>query len=444
MKKKIERCISKTRGGELPVVINIMKKILIIEKQTSTRQLLIQLLEKKSAYLFSVEDGSSALALLKERSFDLIFSDFKGIEALKGKRQLSMNIPLVFLKELHEKKRKDVNAILEKPFAASDLEKIFTQMSIQKNHQVIIGESPLMKEVLIQVEKIAKSHSNIFICGESGTGKEVIASMIHQKSKRASSPFIRVNCAALSDTLIESEFFGHEKGAFTGAHTKRIGRFELADSGTLLLDEISEIPASLQAKLLRVVQEQEFERVGAANPISIDVRLISTSNRNMKEAVKKGEFREDLYYRLNVIPIFLPPLRKRFEDILPLAEHFLKQVCEKNQINQKTFSETVKKDLLAYQWPGNIRELRNVVEYAVIISDSDTIEKKDLLLEIPQKSEERVETFKMNLSLKEVEKEHILAMLKTCHDNRAHAANKLGISIRTLRNKLKEYLHQSF
>lgn len=418
-----------------------MKKILIIEKQTPARQLLMQLLKNKPIQLFSVEDGSGALELLKKRSFDVIFSDGKGIETLMRTGRRPLGTPLIFLKELHESLRADVDATLEKPFETSHLEKVMAELSHQKKAlSAVIAESPAMKQILKRVEKIAKSHSNIFICGESGTGKEVIASMVHAYSKRAAASFIRVNCAALPDSLIESEFFGHEKGAFTGAHSKRIGRFELADKGTLLLDEISEIPAALQAKLLRVVQEQEFERVGAAEPIHIDVRLISTSNRNMQEAIKEGHFREDLYYRLNVIPIFLPPLRERPEDILPLAEHFLKEVCYKNQMPLKTFSKKAQQKLLACKWPGNIRQLRNAVEYSVIMNESEEIEGDHLFFEEPQKLKETVEST-AGLPLKEVEKRHILSTLKACHDNRTHAAKMLGISVRTLRNKLKEYLN---
>ena len=427
-------------AGKSSPLGNSMKRILIIEKQMPARQLLMEWLKKKSMQLFSVEDGSGALELLQKRSFDMIFSDFKGIETLIRARSRPANIPLIFLKELHDKMRTDVDATLEKPFEISHLEKILRGVGPRKAPPAIIAESATMKQILMQVEKMAKSHSNIFICGESGTGKEVIASMIHAYSKRSSFPFIRVNCAALPDTLIESEFFGHEKGAFTGAHTKRIGRFELADKGTLLLDEISEIPAALQAKLLRVVQEQEFERVGAAKPVPVDVRIVSTSNRDMKLAIKNGAFREDLYYRLNVIPIYLPPLRERTEDILPLAEYFLKEVCQKNQTAQKMFTERAKKKLLVCKWPGNIRQLRNVIEYSVIMNDADEIEGDHLFFEEPQNFEENHDLSTIGLSLKEVEKRHIFATLKACHDNRTHAAEKLGISVRTLRNKLKAYL----
>lgn len=415
-----------------------MERVLIIEREVSARQILMQMLKGKSVQLFSVSDGSSALELLKKYSFDLILSDAQGIDILNRSKRAPLKVPLIFLKKLLDESRKDVHGILEKPFEEARLEQAILTAKQQKNpFSQIIAESSAMKEILRQIEKIAKSHSNIFIFGESGTGKEVIANIIHASSKRASFPFIRVNCAALPDTLIESEFFGHEKGAFTGAYAKRIGRFELSDKGTLLLDEISEIPASLQAKLLRVVQEQEFERVGGVHPIPVDVRLISTSNRDMKEAIKKKQFREDLYYRLNVIPLYLPPLRERKEDIWPLASYFLHLVCHQNQTPLKTISERGKEKLLSYHWPGNIRQLRNVIEYSVIMDDLGQIDEEHLFFEEPCGKEERFLASFVGMSLKELEKKHILATLKACDNNRTDAARKLGIHVRTLRNKLK-------
>ncbi len=416
-----------------------MKKILIIERQIADRELLTEWLRKKSIQTVSVEGGGTALELLQNSSFDVIFSDLKGIEMLKRTKKRPPKTPLVFLKKKGEHQRKDVEITIEKPLEISRLENSFSEIRTQKSRCEIIAESPLMQKILRRVEKIAISHSNIFICGQSGTGKEVIASMIHAGSKRSSFPFIRVNCAALSDTLIESEFFGHEKGAFTGAHTQRIGRFELSNQGTLLLDEVSEIPASLQAKLLRVVQEQEFERVGATSPIPIDVRLISTSNRDMKSAIQNKEFREDLYYRLNVIPIYLPSLEKRREDIIPLAYHFLKEVCQKNHLSLKTFSSKAKKVLVNCKWPGNIRQLRNVIEYAAITSDVDEIGERQLFFDEIELCEEKKSCFASDLCLKEVEKLHILSTLKAYQGNRTHAAKQLGISVRTLRSKLKMY-----
>jgi len=416
-----------------------MKKILIIEKQSAARECLMRLLKNASDQLFVVEDGASAASLLKKWSFDFIFSDLSGIQSLTRMDRRPLGTPLIFLKELHEKGRHDVEATLEKPLEVSALETLLRGFEAsRKKAKEVIAKSPAMKQLLKQIEKIAKTHSNVFICGESGTGKEVIASLIHAQSKRSSHPFIRVNCAALPDTLIESEFFGHEKGAFTGAHTKRMGRFELADQGTLLLDEISEVPAALQAKLLRVVQEQEFERVGGTNSIPVDVRLISTSNRNMKEAIQNKEFRDDLYYRLNVIPLYLPALRERPEDILPLADHFLKEFCEKNQFPLKVLTKGAKKKLLASKWPGNIRQLRNVVEYAVIMQEGEEIDETHLFFEEMEQLPEAIESFSVEQSLKEVETKHILATLKACQNNRTLAAKKLGIHVRTLRNKLRD------
>lgn len=302
----------------------------------------------------------------------------------------------------------------------------------------IIAVSEKMLKIVEDIEKIAKSSANVFISGESGTGKEVIAKLIHAFSKRKQNPFIRVNCAALPDTLIESEFFGHEKGAFTGAMGRRLGRFELAHLGTLLLDEVSEIPLHLQAKLLRAVQEQEFERLGGMSSIKVDVRLISTSNRVMKSAIEEKSFREDLYYRLNVIPIHLPPLRERKEDILPLAIHFLKKFCAQNQIEEKTFSTEAKEKLLDYSWPGNIRELSNTMEHLAAMNLNAQIESQDITLDLKNPSKE-VPDLQPGTPLKELEKVHILNTLKSMQNNKSLTAKALGITTRTLRNKLKEY-----
>ena len=231
-----------------------------------------------------------------------------------------------------------------------------------------------MKRVLQDLEKIAKSQASVFITGESGTGKEVIASAIHQLSTRSAFPFIKVNCAAIPETLIESEFFGHEKGSFTGARIRKTGRFELADKGTILLDEVTEIPLSLQPKLLRAIQEQEFERVGGTRPIHVNLRFLATSNRNMSEAIETKIFREDLFYRLNVVPIHLPSLRQRTEDIIPLANFFIKRFCTENHKPQKKLTEQAIQKLLAYHWPGNVRELANIIERTVVFDFEEEID----------------------------------------------------------------------
>jgi two-component system response regulator AtoC len=301
--------------------------------------------------------------------------------------------------------------------------------------QRIISESPSMKKILADIPNIALSHANIFITGETGTGKEVIAQAIHSHSARSQCPFIKVNCAAVPDTLIESEFFGHEKGSFTGANAQHRGRFELADSGTLLLDEVTEIPLLLQAKLLRVVQEQEVERIGGTSPIKIDVRLISTSNHGISSAINQKLLREDLYYRLNVIPIHLLPLRDRVEDILPLTDYYLEKMCHQNGRPLKTLTADARQKLLDYQWPGNVRELANVLERAIIMSPSTTIT-PDLLL-IDQHSLKP--SLPIGLSLEQLEQQFILQTFEACQGNRKKTATQLGISLRTLATKLKNY-----
>jgi two-component system response regulator AtoC len=256
-----------------------------------------------------------------------------------------------------------------------------------------------------------------------------MAHLVHYNSLRKNQPFIKVNCAAVPDTLIESEFFGHEKGAFTGAANKRLGRFELANGGTLLLDEVTEIPLALQPKLLRVIQEMEFERVGGTKPIQVDVRLIATSNRNMKEALTNKVLREDLYYRLNVVPVVLPPLRERQEDIIPLAEHLMEKMCRENHLEHKTLSEKAQKKLMGYHWPGNVRELANVIERAVVMGKGKVVQGELLHLENAEPLE---------LTLEELERQLIEKTVLT-HPTKAQAAEKLGISVKTLRDKLEQY-----
>jgi two-component system response regulator AtoC len=310
---------------------------------------------------------------------------------------------------------------------------------IKKKH-VLIAESEPMKKILSDVSKIAISSSSVFISGESGTGKEMIAHAIHTQSHRASQPFIKVNCAAIPTTLLESEFFGHEKGAFTGALNRKLGRFELAHKGTLLLDEITEIPLELQAKLLRAVQEMEIERLGSIRSIPIDVRLISTTNRSMKEAIEQKIFREDLYYRLNVVPIHIPPLRERREDILPLAEFFLNSLCEKNRKIPKNFSPSAQQKLLEHHWPGNIRELANVIERTVVMHPFETIEAPHLYIDLScPVSFQQSSSLPIGLTLAELEKRLIFETLAHEGNNRTKTAQVLGISIRTLRNKLHSY-----
>ncbi len=322
-----------------------------------------------------------------------------------------------------------------------------------------ISKNKRMQSILKIVESAAKSRSTVLIRGESGVGKELIARMIHEKSSRHNEPFIAINCAALPENLLESELFGHEKGSFTGAIATKQGKFELANNGTILLDEITEMDFPLQAKLLRVLQEREIDRVGGKEPIKIDIRVIATTNRNMKAIIEENKFREDLYYRLNVIPILIPPLRERKDDIPILTNHFIKKHCEMNNIPIKKITEKALRKLLSYHWPGNVRELENIVERAVIVCPNNVIDENYILFEEELENLYNNDFFEKNeelnvnenskesdplkikpgTTISEMERKLIIETLKHVNANRTVAAELLGISVRTLRNKLNEY-----
>ena len=306
-----------------------------------------------------------------------------------------------------------------------------------------------MENLRALIRKVARTQATVLIQGESGTGKELVARALYRESPRAEMPFIKVNCAAVPENLIESEFFGHEKGAFTGALNKREGRFELAHGGTILLDEISEISPAVQAKLLRVLQERELERVGGNRTIKVDVRVIATTNRDLEQSVEKKEFRQDLYFRLNVVPIVMPALRERKEDIAELAGEFMRRAARKHGVHVKGFTDAAMRALRAHEWPGNVRELQNLVERAVILCEENgMLEPEHFGLTAPpapkagEEEDEYLPSVKHNgdfLSLAELERRHILAVIARCKGNRTQAAKLLDMSIRTLRNKLHEY-----
>jgi DNA-binding NtrC family response regulator len=330
--------------------------------------------------------------------------------------------------------------------------------AVSDDRTTMIANDAATKALISMADRIAPSDATVLITGESGTGKEVMSRYIHQKSKRSKGPFISLNCAAIPENLLESELFGHEKGAFTGAVGRRIGKFEEANGGTLLLDEVSEMHPSLQAKLLRAIQERIIDRIGGKEPVKIDIRLIATSNRDMEAAVKSGQFREDLYFRLNVVNLQLPSLKERPGDILPLSEMFIKKYSEHNGIPVKKISAAAAAKLLAHTWPGNVRELENTLHRAVLMSQENEIEGAAVMLSgqkaanialaaqsIVEKAAEKAPAAAQDnqtysgRSLADIERETILTTLDHCLGNRTHAANILGISIRTLRNKLKEY-----
>lgn len=343
--------------------------------------------------------------------------------------------------------------------------------AVAEDSQSFIYRDLTMKNVAALAEQVAPSEASILITGESGTGKEVMARFVHQKSRRANKPFVAVNCAAIPENLLESELFGHEKGAFTGAVARRIGKFEEADGGTLLLDEISEMDVRLQAKLLRAIQERQIDRVGGQKPVNVNIRIVATSNRNLQDEVKDGKFREDLFFRLNVVNLRVPPLRERPADIQALAEHFARKYAEINQVDERAISEDAMRILKAHNWPGNVRELENTLHRSVLLATGDTISAAAVLLpdgsgnlaltgsgasssppadtvasdgfSAPASSDEsldpEVAATLVGKTVAEVERDLIIDTLKHCLGNRTHAANILGISIRTLRNKLNQY-----
>lgn len=432
----------------------MIEKVLIADDEPLMLRFMSDVLKRHGKEVRTAKDGQEALQLIEQDSFDLVITDMKmprktGLDVLKAALPA-----LVVLATAHGTIESAVEAMklgafhyLIKPFSPEALEGILQKAEehlrlVKENkfyrddtkHPRLVAESPAMKRILGDLDKIAKAHASVFITGESGTGKEVIAATIHEMSSRAQFPFIRVNCAAIPETLLESEFFGHEKGSFTGAHVRKTGRFELADRGTLLLDEVTEIPLILQPKLLRAIQEQEFERVGGTRPIKVNLRFLATSNRNMQEAIETKVFREDLYYRLNVVPIQIPPLRDRREDILPLAKHFLEKFCKENHKPMKTITEAASKKLLDYRWPGNVRELANIIERTVVLDFDPVIDAGHLYLD----SSNAPAPIK-GTTLHEMEKRLILETLEANHQNRTKSAEILGISVRTLRNKLHEY-----
>ena len=327
--------------------------------------------------------------------------------------------------------------------------------AVSDDNRPMIAEDPAMRAVIAMAEQVAPSDASILITGESGSGKEIVARHVHQKSRRSNKPFISVNCAAIPENLLESELFGHEKGAFTGALARRIGKFEEANGGTLLLDEISEMDTRLQAKLLRAIQEREIDRVGGSQPVRVDIRILATSNRDLVQSVRDGTFREDLLYRLNVVNLRLPPLRERPGDVLPMAEFFIRKYAAANGLSSRVLSAEARRRLLGHRWPGNVRELENAMHRAVLLAGGDIIEEGAVRLpdgqplgpsdagaraaQVAATTAEAISRGFVGQTVAAMEQQLIIDTLEHCFGNRTHAANILGISIRTLRNKLKEY-----
>jgi DNA-binding NtrC family response regulator len=444
------------------------KKVLVVDDDSLMKDFLKEALGRSDYSVDSASTGEEALEKIKDKDYDLILSDIRmpsmsGMEVLKATKEYLPCAKVVMMtaygtvENAVEAMKLGAFDYVMKPFSADEIELVLKRALehkrlLEENRLLrrevegkygfhnIVGKTPQMQRVFELVEVVADTKATVLITGESGTGKELIAKAIHYNSPRRDGPFIKINCAGLPEGLVESELFGHEKGAFTGAIRKSRGRFELADGGTLLLDEVSEISSGLQAKLLRVLQEREFERVGSAQTIQVDVRVISTSNRNLREQIEKGEFREDLFYRLNVIPMHISPLRERKEDIPILAEHFLKKYNLENNRSIEGISQKVYEMFSEYPWPGNVRELENYMERAVVTSKGKILALGDFPKEIAfGKTDLAPGVIGVGCSIYEAERRLILKTLEAEGGNRTKAAEILGISTRTLRNKLQEY-----
>ena len=442
------------------------KRILVIDDDEYIRESIKETLIRKGFELHSAENGRDALESFQKGSFDMVISDMKmpgmsGIELLEKIKKLDPDVPFLMI-TAHGAIESAVEAIKKGAFnyiqkSPNLLEELELQVDRSLSFGQLLDENRRLKSVIHEqwnyvgscapleqirglVKTVASSRSTVLITGESGTGKELVARSIHYLSPRHHGPFVKVNCAALPEGLIESELFGHEKGAFTGALNRKLGKFELASGGTLLLDEIGEMSFSVQAKLLRVLQEREINKVGGDDPVEVDIRIVATTNRDLDKEVSDGTFREDLFYRLNVFRIHLPPLRERKEDMEKLVDHLIKKYNEQNGFGVEGVEAACVNLLKSYDWPGNIRELENFIERAVVLTRSGKIKKEMFVLQGRSGTinKDRFE-FSPGITISKAEKELILRTLEHCNQNRTKAAQLLGISIRTLRNKLNEY-----
>ncbi|MBK8166125.1 MAG: sigma-54-dependent Fis family transcriptional regulator [bacterium] len=443
------------------------RNLLVVDDEQTMRDFLSASLGNR----FNVRtatSGTTALVELKKQRFDLVLSDVQmpgrgGLELLEDIATQLDYRPLVIMMtafgsipQAVEATRRGAVDYLTKPFGLDQLDHAVTRafeveqlrsenrtlrtsVSSRQDTHGLLGNNPQMAQLREKIAMIADTRGTVLLQGESGTGKEVVARAIHDSGSRRDGPFIRINCAAIPETLLESELFGYERGAFTGAVSARKGKFELADGGTLLLDEISEMPYAMQAKLLRVLQEREFMRLGAKYATRTDVRIIATTNRILKDEIKARTFREDLYFRLNVIPLRIVPLRLRKDDIPLLASHFCQVFCAENGRPLLPISETAMRCLVSLDWPGNVRQLQNVIERAVILCTSEELDREILGLSEEMDSTEKVRDLGGDLTLRDMERELILRKLRTTRGNRTKAALELGISVRTLRNKLNLY-----
>ncbi len=453
-----------------------VQRILVVDDDPLSRQFLTEAVQALGFTVLAAKSGEEALERVGDAHPDLVLTDLRmpGVDGLSLTKELAHrceDLPVVVI-TAHGSVQTAVEAMqsgaadfLLKPTSPDALRVVIERVARERRLQAenallraeacgaaappIVAESDAMIEVLRSAARISQSKGTVLITGESGTGKERVAQYLHQASPRSDGPFIRVNCAALSEQLLESELFGHERGAFTGAHKQRPGRFELADGGTLLLDELGEISPKMQAKLLRVLQEDEFERVGGSQTLKVDVRVIAATNRNLADEVAAGRFREDLYYRLHVLPLHVPPLRERPEDILPLARHFCKVYAERNGRPVPSLSPEVAERLVDHTWPGNVRELENVIQRAVVLGTSRELDPENLvfgptkdLLSSRAAEDLTLEDYAVahaiaNRTLADIERVAFLTTLECSNGNKTEAARRLGVTARTISNKLK-------
>lgn len=448
--------------------------ILVVDDDNAHRTMLYTLMKGWGYEVTEADDGATAIEKVKEQSYDLVLMDVRmvkvsGLEALEQIKSFNPAIPVIIMTAYSsvdtavDALKQGAHDYLTKPL---DFDKLKITIARAMEHtrlkeenrllkeslgkhfdrQNIIGQSPAMIKLLETVAQVAPSEATVLITGESGTGKELIAGAVHFNSSRKDGPFVKINCAAITETLLESELFGHEKGAFTGADRRKEGRFYQAHEGSLFLDEVSEMSLTMQVKLLRVLQEREFTRVGGEKTIQVDVRVIAATNKDLPQLIAKGEFREDLYYRLNVVDMEIPYLRQRREDIPLLAQHFLKLFGARNHKDIKGFTPQAMDHLIRYTWPGNVRELMNAVERAVVLSRADYLSEKDFPMISGSEAKKNtgvLKTAQINedgtTPLEEVEKATILKTMEASGGNKSEAARRLGITRKTLHKKLKAY-----
>jgi len=449
-----------------------MKKILVAEDERTLREGIATAFRDRGWEVVEAADGTEAIARLEEAVFDVLVTDYQmpeksGLDVVKRSKMINEGTVAIVMtaygtvESAVDAMKAGAYDYVLKPFDLEEMEmkveraiehrrllarvEAYDRTEIVPRFENIVGESPQMREVFRTIEKVARSNATVLVLGETGVGKELVAEALHRNSSRSDRPFVKMNCAALHESLLESELFGHERGAFTGADRQRTGRFELANEGTLFLDEIGNMTPSTQAKVLRVLQEREFERLGGSRTIRVDVRLVAATNKNLEEAIQRGEFREDLFYRLNVVNVVVPPLRERKEDIVPLASHFIDRYAKELKKDVRGMDPAAVRALKRHTWPGNIRELENTIERAVLMAEGRFVQEEDLNLGVSGRtSVDNVASLNLRLpptgvDLEELERQAILEALRISNWVQKDAAKFLGISSRVMNYKVAKY-----